>query len=81
MINIENAGLRLAVYTRVSTGGIPLTLKSLNRKSLPTPTVGLSLMPAYKDEGWSGSMMARPPLDRLTERLRGTLLMIIFLWP
>jgi len=67
-------GLRLAIYTRVSTEeqregqSIDSQVRELERFSRDK---GWIVVEAYKDEGWSGSMMARPELDRLRDDARG----------
>src|SRR6266849_2516527 len=70
MPEITDAGLRLAIYARVSTEEqregqtIDSQVSELERFSREKgwPIVGI-----YKDEGWSGGVMERPELDRLRD--------------
>jgi site-specific DNA recombinase len=70
MPEIPEAGLRLAIYARVSTEeqregqNIDSQIAELERFSRDKgwPIVGI-----YKDEGWSGGAMERPELDRLRD--------------
>src|ERR1700680_1443294 len=70
MPEIQETGLRLAIYARVSTEeqregqNIDSQIAELERFSRDKgwPIVGL-----YKDEGWSGGAMERPELDRLRD--------------
>src|SRR5713101_3829529 len=70
MPEITEAGLRLAIYARVSTEeqregqNIDSQVAELERFSREKgwPIVGI-----YKDEGWSGGVMERPELDRLRD--------------
>src|SRR6266849_2145653 len=73
MPEITDAGLRLAIYARVSTEEqregqtIDSQVSELERFSREKgwPIVGI-----YKDEGWSGGIMERPDLDRLRDDAR-----------
>ena len=68
-INTE-AGLRLAIYARVSTEEqregqtIDSQIAELERFSREK---GWVIAGIYKDEGWSGGVMERPELDRLRD--------------
>src|ERR1700730_11847167 len=70
MPEITEAGLRLAIYARVSTEeqregqNIDSQVDELERFSREKcwPIVAI-----YKDEGWSGGVMERPELDRLRD--------------
>src|SRR5450759_5135191 len=70
MPEITEAGLRLAIYARVSTEEqregqtIDSQVSELERFSREKcwPIVGI-----YKDAGWSGGVMERPELDRLRD--------------
>jgi len=69
MPEIAEAGLRLAIYARVSTrssGGANHRLASL-RTGAVFPREMLAIVGIYKDEGWSGGFMERPELDRLRD--------------
>lgn len=73
MIDTEDAGLRLAIYVRVSTDeqreGQTIDSQIVELERL-AHTKGWVIADAYKDDGWSGSMMARPELDRLRDDAR-----------
>src|SRR4051812_41313821 len=62
--------LRIAVYARVSTEEqregrtIDSQVAELERFALEKH---LTVVGIYKDEGWSGAVMARPELDRLRD--------------
>lgn len=64
------AGLRLAIYARVSTEeqregqNIDSQVTELERFSREK---GWPITGTYKDEGWSGGVMERPELDRLRD--------------
>ena len=64
------AGLRLAIYSRVSTEEqregqtIDSQISELERFSREKTWVVAGI---YKDEGWSGAIMERPELDRLRD--------------
>ena len=70
MAQFAEAGVRLAIYARVSTEeqregqNIDSQIAELERFSRDRawPIVG-----TYKDEGWSGGVMERPDLDRLRD--------------
>src|ERR1035441_6252194 len=67
---ITEAGLRLAIYARVSTEeqregqNIDSQVAELERFSREK---GWPITGIYKDEGWSGGIMERPELDRLRD--------------
>src|ERR1017187_3200539 len=67
---ITEAGLRLAIYARVSTEEqregqtIDSQIAELERFSREK---GWLIAGIYKDEGWSGGVMERPELDRLRD--------------
>lgn len=67
---ITEAGLRLAIYARVSTEEqregqtIDSQIAELERFSREK---GWLISGIYKDEGWSGGVMERPELDRLRD--------------
>ena len=73
MINIENTGLRAAVYARVSTEeqreGQTIDSQTAELEEFADAN-GWTIAGVYKDEGWSGSIMARPALDRLRDDAR-----------
>src|SRR5919204_2438266 len=64
------ANLRLAIYARVSTEEqregqtIDSQVAELERFAHEK---GWPVLGVYKDEGWSGSLLARPQLDRLRD--------------
>lgn len=66
----EAAGMRLAIYARVSTDEqregqtIDSQIAELERFAREKAWVVTGI---YKDEGWSGGIMARPDLDRLRD--------------
>jgi site-specific DNA recombinase len=70
MLDVGKAGLRLAVYARVSTEEqregqtIDSQVAELQRCAKEK---GWQIVGIYKDEGWSGAVMARPELDRLRD--------------
>jgi site-specific DNA recombinase len=73
MTESETSGLRVAVYGRVSTE------EQRDGQTIDSQIAELECLAAakewlvtgiYKDEGWSGSMMARPELDRLRDDAR-----------
>jgi site-specific DNA recombinase len=70
MIEPEAAGMRLAIYARVSTEEqregqtINSQVAELERFAREK---GWIITGAYKDEGWSGGIMERPDLDRLRD--------------
>jgi site-specific DNA recombinase len=70
MAEIAEAGLRLALYARVSTDeqregqNIDSQISELERFSRDK---GWLIAGVYKDEGWSGAIMERPELDRLRD--------------
>jgi site-specific DNA recombinase len=65
--------MRIAVYARVSTDE-QRDGKTINSQvselELHAHTMGWCVTDIYKDEGWSGSQMARPELDRLRDGAR-----------
>src|SRR5260370_1064399 len=73
MIESKNEQLRVAVYARVSTEEqregqtIDSQVSELERFA---DTHGWVIVSSYKDAGWSGSVMARPDLDRLRDDAR-----------
>jgi site-specific DNA recombinase len=73
MNNTENGGLRAAVYARVSTEeqkeGQTIDSQIAELEEFANAN-GWTIADAYKDEGWSGSIMARPALDRLRDDAR-----------
>jgi len=68
MANVLPTGMRLAIYARVSTEEqkegqtIDSQIAELERHARES---GWEIREIYKDEGWSGAVMARPALDRL----------------
>src|ERR1700690_1027426 len=70
MPETTDAGLRLAIYARVSTEEqregqtIDSQVSELERFAREK---GWILAGTYKDEGWSGGVMERPELDRLRD--------------
>src|SRR5882724_2967702 len=70
MPEITEAGMRLAIYARVSTEEqregqtIDSQVAELERFSREK---GWLVAGIYKDEGWSGGVMERPELDRLRD--------------
>ena len=73
MAESKEAGLRLAIYGRVSTE------EQREGKTIDSQITELEVIAAakgwviadiYKDAGWSGSIMARPELDRLRDDAR-----------
>src|SRR5579862_6051037 len=75
MSQISDAGLRLAIYARVSTEeqregqNIDSQIAELERFAREKAWL---ITGTYKDEGWSGGVMERPELDRLRDdALRG----------
>lgn len=70
MAEIPEAGLRLAIYARVSTDeqregqNIDSQVSELDRFSREK---GWPIIGVYKDDGWSGGIMERPELDRLRD--------------
>ena len=73
MIESKDAGLRVAIYARVSTEEqrdgqtIDSQVAELEGQA---EAKGWSITGIYKDAGWSGSIMARPELDRLRDDAR-----------
>src|SRR5438874_9304560 len=73
MTEPEGGRLRLAIYARVSTEEqregqtINSQVAELERFA---DAKGWVMADVYKDEGWSGSIMARPELDRLRDDAR-----------
>jgi site-specific DNA recombinase len=67
---IPKAGMRLALYARVSTEEqregqtIDSQITELERSAREN---AWQIVGVYKDEGWSGGLMARPDLDRLRD--------------
>ena len=70
MPETADAGLRLAIYARVSTEEqregqtIDSQISELERFAREK---GWLIAGTYKDEGWSGGVMERPELDRLRD--------------
>src|SRR5205823_6521123 len=68
MTNAIQPSLRAAIYARVSTEEqkegqtIDSQIAELERFSA---SQGWQVIDVYKDEGWSGALLARPQLDRL----------------
>jgi site-specific DNA recombinase len=73
MIDKEEAMLTVAVYARVSTeeqrDGQTIDSQVTELECL-TRANGWVISGVYKDAGWSGSIMARPELDRLRDDAR-----------
>src|SRR5216684_673683 len=73
MIETEAAGMRLAIYARVSTEEqregqtINSQIAELERFARDKAWV---ITGVYRDEGWSGGIMERPDLDRLRDDAR-----------
>lgn len=76
MLDPKSAGMRLAIYARVSTEEqregqtIDSQIAELERFAREQAWVVIGV---YKDEGWSGGIMARPDLDRLRDDARARL--------
>ena len=70
MPTLLKAGMRVAIYARVSSEEqregqtIDSQIAELERFAVDQQ---LNLSGIYKDEGWSGGVMARPDLDRLRD--------------
>jgi site-specific DNA recombinase len=70
MANVATSGLRVAIYARVSTEEqregqtIDSQIAELERFAADRQ---LQITHIYKDEGWSGGVMARPELDHLRD--------------
>src|SRR5438105_2435780 len=70
MPEVSEAGLRLAIYARVSTEeqregqNIDSQIAELERFAREKAWL---ITGTYKDEGWSGGVMERPELDRLRD--------------
>lgn len=70
MQDVQTVGLRLAIYARVSTEEqregqtIDSQIAELERFAREK---GWQIVGTYKDDGWSGGVMARPKLDRLRD--------------
>ena len=73
MTKTENTGLRAAVYARVSTEeqkeGQTVDSQVAELEEFAAAN-GWTVADAYKDDGWSGSIMARPALDQLRDDAR-----------
>ena len=73
MIESKDAGLRLAIYARVSTeeqrDGQTIDSQITELEGF-VHAKGWAIAGVYKDAGWSGSIMARPELDRLRDNAR-----------
>jgi site-specific DNA recombinase len=73
MFESKEAGLRLAVYAGVSSEeqreGKTVDSQVAELEEFAAAN-GWTVAGAYKDEGWSGSIMARPALDRLRDDAR-----------
>lgn len=73
MPEFQSAGLRLAIYARVSTEeqregqNIDSQIAELERFCREKAWL---IAETYKDEGWSGGVMERPELDRLRDDAR-----------
>jgi site-specific DNA recombinase len=73
MANVLPTGMRLAIYARVSTEEqkegqtIDSQIAELERFARES---GWEIREIYKDEGWSGAVMARPQLDHLRDDAR-----------
>jgi site-specific DNA recombinase len=69
MQSIPNNNLRLALYCRVSTEEQRegQTIESQIKELEQFATSRWTIIRTYKDEGWSGSILARPELDRLRD--------------
>lgn len=74
MIESNNEGLRVALYVRVSTEeqreGQTMDSQIAELKRF-ADAHGWVIVNSYKDDGWSGSVMARPELDRIRDDARG----------
>src|ERR1035438_8707072 len=70
MAESPEAGMRLAIYARVSTDeqregqNIDSQIAELEHFSRDK---GWPIVETYKDDGWSGGVMERPELDRLRD--------------
>jgi DNA invertase Pin-like site-specific DNA recombinase len=70
MAESPEAGMRLAIYARVSTDeqregqNIDSQIAELERFSRDK---GWPIVETYRDDGWSGGVMERPELDRLRD--------------
>src|ERR1035437_3752216 len=73
MIGAQQTGLRFAIYTRVSTK------EQRERKIINSQIAELEgfatakgwvIVDSYSDAGWSGSVVARPEIDRLRDDAR-----------
>jgi site-specific DNA recombinase len=73
MVESKEAGLRLAIYARVSTeeqrDGQTIDSQITELEGF-VHAKGWAIAGVYKDAGWSGSIMARPELDRLRDDAR-----------
>jgi len=82
MIDPKSAGMRLAIYARVSTEEqregqtIDSQIAELERFARDQAWVVTGV---YKDEGWSGGIMARPDLDRLRDDAHGGLFQAVLI--
>src|ERR1035441_8384293 len=73
MNEAQQTGLRLAIYARVSTKeqreGKTINSQVAELEAFAT-SQGWPIVDYYNDAGWSGSVMARPELDRLRDNAR-----------
>src|SRR5665213_127021 len=73
MTELEGEQLRVAVYARVSTEeqreGQTINSQVAELEQF-AQSKGWAIQAIYKDEGWSGSIMGRPALDRLRDDAR-----------
>ena len=73
MIEAQQTGLRLAIYTRVSTEeqreGKTINSQIAELEGFATAK-GWVIVDSYSDAGWSGSVLARPEIDRLRDDAR-----------
>src|SRR5882724_6261399 len=69
MQSIPNNNLRLVLYCRVSTEEQRegQTIESQIKELEQFATSRWTIIRTYKDEGWSGSILARPELDKLRD--------------
>src|ERR1700722_993379 len=82
MSEIAETGLRLALYARVSTEEqregqtIDSQIAELERFAREKALVITGI---YRDDGWSGGIMARPDLDRLRDDSRAGLFQAVLI--
>lgn len=77
MSDLKDAGLKLAIYARVSTEEqregqtIDSQVAELERFAREK---GWAVVGVFKDDGWSGGVLERPELDRLRDSARAQLI-------